>query len=704
MFSKETQEELVKNYGQALAEKSQLETQLALGRAVNDNLTEENRLMKESLAAKEAEWERLKEDRDMLTEQLNWSTDRLKETEQNAQELEIPLDVPGSESAEVGPEEVGLDVGDVSDASSESLRGRIRALARQHSLIKIVALVVMMNNGSDAPGMTISQVDSAAEERFDLKIGSQRYLSDLTADKLLKRARRGHYQLDPKYEGDKFFGYRDFETLRPLHMLALRHNFKKQEVINAGNEAPSGAVTLAAPRAEVGSSQATGIIVRLMPVSDNPFNHRALFTALGSSLRDVLSKDVPYDEPISAEIRKRLKNLQPSILCDYVYLSYRKRIQDLPQQYRQIVPDPNNNRPLDHRQLSDLAAKALNDRSVNVKTSGESAYILIGIICERFNRPCHLIRWKEGELRYACITRPPTWEDYRREDRRLDSTEVVRHGLGKAEQFILLADGKCRRFATITVNSKRLLDEGDVTLGIEAILHEYQQGWEVFKHRLIDQPVPCKEFTKDGAVETSVSQLALVTTPNAKTDALPQKRTRIAETADEDQLKRLHQSKPAGHKLHIRERTTLNKRPLSESEFKKELQIFHNVQSRLFTLPPHPKPISSNHATILDAVHHLGMSAPNGEVSLSSVQQYLRGIEYNPLRVCWNEMDGDCKRVYCTMDVDLGKAVGQDCSQMIRGGLLDWDEKKLTYHLPKILAERLGEGGVDRALRSFKLW
>ncbi|KAJ3035377.1 hypothetical protein HDV00_004021 [Rhizophlyctis rosea] len=193
-----------------------------------------------------------------------------------------------------------------------------------------------------------------------------------------------------------------------------------------------------------------------------------------------------------------------------------------------------------------------------------------------------------------------------------------------------------------------------------------------------------------------------------------QKRTQREETVDELQSKRPRQNTPnisntsiQLYQQHQTQRTNLKKPILTPPNFLKDLQTFHTLQSHSitsFTFPPYTSTIyklTPNHATM----HRLSPNAPRHPwVQHSVLTQYLKARVFNPLRVCWDEVGGDGKMAYCTMEVELKKAVVGDLMAMYKAKLIrhgkvpGGDEAESFYCLLEDVVARLGGCDVRRGL------
>ncbi|KAJ3035380.1 hypothetical protein HDV00_004024 [Rhizophlyctis rosea] len=418
MVSDESYEDLGLKYGEAVNEKRQLKIQLALARAVNDDLTEEIKRVKDALKIKEAECSRLKEERDTLAEQLNLSEERLRSVEKEHESMwqgvqgllqkRVPLSgqrgsiedhntprrrqsmsesspgesslqdlhsqpqppVSGEErdrsikvldeaSAEIhnptdirstqntppgdgndGTPAVSEDAEDVTikDESdddiviivgSKSLQERIVSAARQVHLTQLAALIVMMETGATGSGVTGSQLSRIAKSCFGVDLTSPSSLLNklYTRNKILLRLEPGLFRLQPDYEGMRLFEYKDYGKLGTLYAMALRYQSEIRAQGDDGHEDQLGSTSHAGPasRAPQRSLEKGGrneIPIILRPVTGYSFNHRAMFTALGNSLKSLY----PHEEQMAADnvrmkVQECLKDLPPAILSEYISLS-----------------------------------------------------------------------------------------------------------------------------------------------------------------------------------------------------------------------------------------------------------------------------------------------------------------------------------------------------------------------------------------------
>ncbi|KAJ3035381.1 hypothetical protein HDV00_004025 [Rhizophlyctis rosea] len=465
------------------------------------------------------------------------------------------------------------DDGDIINSSSGSLQERISALARQIPVKKLTALIIMMENGTASPGMTASQVNGVAVRRFGITIkNTSLQLSNLIRiDHLLRRPKQGYYQMHPDYDGMKLFEYKDFGELETLYTMASQQQPENQADGDAGHEDLSVSTSSAgrAPGPTLEESRRKEIVVKLKPLSGgNKFNHRPLFTALGNSLMSLLPQMEHWaDDGIRLKVQESLKDLPPALLKEYIALSHGSKKDDLPPKYHKLASASLSSDPADHQQLVELAAKVLDDRHVNVRPSGKGAHILIGLVCQQFNRPCHLILRRTDQVSYACITKPLCVEEYKRESQPLTSLEIVRRNLG-AEQFIMITDGSGLRFTNVTVGTKSLLDGDHVGWGMSAILEVFAKGWDVF-----GEPINMASSHEADVEGTSTSQDIGAVPEDIRNDVTAtqsRKRTRSHEAEENSQSKRVRLSASASENtkqtLHTSHDKTVNEPILIPSD------------------------------------------------------------------------------------------------------------------------------------------
>ncbi|KAJ3031372.1 hypothetical protein HDV00_008372 [Rhizophlyctis rosea] len=343
------------------------------------------------------------------------------------------------------------------------------------------------------------------------------------------------------------------------------------------------------------------------------------------------------------------EDLQYDILHQYVTFNYGAQKEKLPSNLQKLLPTTKNPGPGKH-ELAALATGVLRkDRTLDITTNDlKTAHVLIGMACSDLQLACHL----------QC--------------QQLGTAEIVREHK-RAHQFLLLANEVTEtnvRFVSVRVYQKFLLDEAGVRDGIKTIC---------LAHKDNDLDI-LEEECEYGSPACSSPPL----------------------TSHQIQL----------YERHKAERSKLGRDVLTQTAFKLELQTWYSLRYGYYTSPiktSNQYNMWCNHETILYAVRHLVRVIPQSEfpvVSHSQLVEHLKLIEYNPLRVCRDEVNEEQEKVYASLDEDFDQMVTDDLAEMCREQLLvetsftnDQDEEDLFYHVPEEVEKELGQWELGAVLR-----
>ncbi|KAJ3031156.1 hypothetical protein HDV00_008490 [Rhizophlyctis rosea] len=656
----------------------------------------------------------------------------------------------------------GDDGADGLTADAARKRDRIKELAQDVANYKLVARCL---NHKGAIGKDNAVSCRVLERTFSkllyLRLRSvsdaARMATKTLPDVVIKPAKNSFY-LSEKYGGDALCQHKKLKDMKELYTL-----FHTPATLVTPSTPPSKPiipplVAIGSPAGRVRPLTSTTITyTRFISPEDERPRFLALAKVLGTggtllhhaelSIREIIADSLPH--------------IDPKILLEYT-APYRQNGLGFatPELAKNLAPLLSKSE-LIHAERAQCLGELLRSRNLPTFVDDQTnSAIDVGIICRHLEATCHYIEHDRfGRMLYARITGPMTRDEFRAVQ--IPFENIAHLDPDDERQFVLLVSENRKAYLVADINGITMFGSQYAHEAIDSIRTHVGKDRDPFSssHTVKLQPLKVNAAAPPGPTGATVTPPVAGSTANASqmptaagsgrtstqpggtqpnrrpspfVAPLPNPQKRDADTMsqlsrtskqDDDTIsedsrasKRSRtsssQSSPTSQELyqqHVKDRSNANKPVLSWESFLEQVSVIYQLKNRKeCKIPSHPKPVVMNQAAITDAVYRLS-GANRLWVSRADISDYLRKHrrEFNPVLVCWNELDLTRPIYYTKTLKDPESVMGKACRGMENSGLLEIHQEssgeRLMFRLTPHVAKALETGVIEFSFANLAL-